>query len=455
MSTTVLVIGGGPGGYSAAIRAAQLGYQVVVAEQERIGGTCLNRGCIPTKVFIEAAKTFEKVQHGSNLGITYQQLDFDPQVLLERKNEVVETLVSGVETILQSYNISVLTGTANFIDNHKVEVAGQQVEADYIIIATGSKDMIPPISGSGVEQAMTSKEALELDHVPKNIAIIGGGVIGAEFSEIFTALGSEVYLYELLPRLIPNEDQDISAYLQELIQSKGVQVRTDTQVKNIDLTSNGKFHVQSSEEITVDQVLIATGRQPVISNLSLENTDVQYDKSGIIVNDQLKTSVDHIYAIGDVVAGSMQLAHLAMYQGEAVMEVISGLRQGINDKLVPRCVYTLPEIASVGSTEKELTEQGQPYQVGQFPMYANGKALLSDHTQGLVKVLYDPDYQEILGVQIIGDTATEMIGESTLSINLECTLEEVIDTIHPHPTVSESLREAHMQGLGRAIHLPG
>lgn len=452
----VLVIGGGPGGYAAAIRASQLGKKTLLVEKEHFGGVCLNRGCIPTKVFLQTAGLLQHIKQGNMGGIKIKAYEFDRTALLARKAIVVDSLVAGVKGLLDANGVETLQGEAFFLNDKSVVVNGEEnVQAENIIIATGSTNMQLSFPGANLPDILDSDGALSLEKIPKSIAIIGGGVLGIEFAEIYNAFGSKVYILEALPCLLPREDTEVSEFIRQGFERKGIDVFTSAAVRGIEDQNPNKeviFVKDGSEgSILVEQVLIAVGRKPNVAGLGLKNTAIMYDQKGIQVNHNFETNVKGVYAVGDV-NGGMQLAHVAYYEGEKAVENIAGAKEELDFKAVPRCIFCLPEIAAVGLTEQEVKEKGCNYQLGKFPLLANGKAILMEEATGFIKIITDTRFKEILGVSIVGPSAGELIAAATLAINLECTVEEIIATIHAHPTIGESFREAAMDVLGRSIH---
>ena len=467
----VLIIGAGPGGYSAAIRAAQLGKKTAVIEKDRIGGVCLNRGCIPTKVFSEAAHLRENIALSESWGLQVKWQGFSFDALNQRKNETVAALTSGVAELLEAHQVEIIEGNASFVNNKTLQVNNSQLTADHIIIATGATPSYLPIiddlEGESKSLVYDTNAVFEMDSLPDRLLIVGGGVIGIEFAHIFNSLGSEVTLIEILPRLLPFEDETIAQEVHGLLENNGVEIYTGTTIEAINGQDSNQvlLNLYSEQDgrfnIYCDTVLKAAGRTPNISGFGLKNTDIDFESQGIHVDQNtLETSVENVYAIGDVIKGSTQLAHAAYYQGEKVAELLNGEgcntdsmnHNGIDDNIVPRAIFTSPEIGAVGLTEKEAKEQNLEYKVSQFPLYANGRAATQGKTLGFVKMITDSKYNEILGVHILGNHASELINEAALAIKLECTAEELIDTIHVHPSIGESYREAAMGIFGRSIH---
>lgn len=456
IKTDLLVIGGGPGGYTAAIRAAQLGRKTMLIEKNKLGGVCLNRGCIPTKVYLKAAKLLCDLEKTSLFGIKVDGYEVDIAALRCRKEKIVSTLVNGVRGLLKANNVEIKQGSARFKANNIVVVNGkEEVEAKKIIIATGAEEIKLKIPGVDLGEVINSDEALELKKIPQSIAIIGGGVIGVEFAEIYHRFGSEVTIFEALPRILPLEDLAVSEELKRSYIEKGVKIYTSSSVQEIRRTGNEKeilYNIDGRQSsLKAEQVLVAVGRRINVSDLGLENTGIDFDSKGIKVNRYLQTTVSNVYAVGDV-SGGMQLAHVAFYEGEKAAEHIAGQSLEVDYKVVPRCIFSVPEVASVGLTEQEVKEMGCDYRIGQFPFRANGKAILMEESTGFVKMIVAREHNEILGIHFIGPSASELITEAALAIKLECTVEEIIETIHAHPTVGESYREVAMDVLGRAIH---
>jgi dihydrolipoamide dehydrogenase len=456
IQTDVLVIGGGPGGYTAAIRSAQLGQKTLLVEKDKVGGTCLNRGCIPTKVYLKAAELLYSIEKAPLFGIKIAGHELDLQALRQRKERVVDTLVAGVKSLLKANGVELKSGTARFKNDNTVIIDGQEeITAQKIIIATGSNNLELSIPGTELPGVLNSDEALELKEIPESIAIIGGGVIGVEFAEFYASLGVKVTILEALPRILPLEDAAISKELQKLYTSRGITIHASSFVTEIRKAGSLKellFETEGQKKtLQAEQVLVAVGRRANIDSLALDNAGVTFDTKGIKVNENLQTTNPAIYAIGDV-NGGIQLAHVAFYEGEKAAEHIAGKKIDLDYKVVPRCIFSNPEIASVGLTEEEAKEKGYALQIGVFPFRANGKALLMDAAEGFMKIIAEKDYNEILGVHIIGPAASELIVEAALALKLECTIEEIIETIHAHPTVGESYRETAMDVWGRAIH---
>ena len=455
----IVVIGGGPGGYVAAIRAAQLGGKVVVIEKDNLGGTCTNWGCIPTKALLRTAELISDIRRADEFGLTVPKPGYDLIKLTERMDRIVSRLVQGIEYLLKSNDVKLLKGVGMVTSPRTVTVTQDEesirLDASKIIIATGSRAKTPPIPGTESPGVITSDKALHLEEVPASLVIIGGGPEGTEFGCIFSRLGSKVAIVELLPNLLPLEDREMGVRLNHILTKQGVRVLTKTAVKSI---SEGqgvkKVLVQSpSGELTLegDKVLVAVGRSPNVENVGLEELGIKHTKSGIEVDDRMETNVKGVYAIGDVAGGG--LAHVASEEGIVAAENAMGLDSKIDLRVVPRCIYTIPEVAAVGLTEDQAKEQGYDLSIGKFPFTASGRALTLDETEGTVKILADKSTKEILGVHIIGPRASDIIPEAALAMKLEATTEDLAKTIHPHPTLSEALREAALDCEKTAIHI--
>ncbi len=457
----IVIIGGGPGGYVAAIQAARLGGKVTLIEKEELGGTCLNWGCIPTKALIRGVEILDTVEGGKDFGILAGGVTVDFAKLSARKDRAVKTLVSGVAGLMKSNGIEVIKGRGKLVSPQKVQVEnGSQsttLQARKVILATGSSSAQIPIPGSQLPGVIDSKGALQLTRVPASMAIIGAGPIGLEFAAIFAALGSKVTVLELLPQILPTEDGEVAAALDKSLKRYKIQTYTGTQVKEFS-ESAGQFKVKAvtaegEKNFDAETILMAVGRRPNLEGLGLEEAGVRYSKKGIEVNPKMETNVPGIYAIGDV-TGQWLLAHFAFAQGEVAAANAVGRDVKIDPRVVPRCVYTLPEVASVGLSEKEAKEKGYEIKLGRFPFAANGKAAILGERTGFVKIVADAKYGEVLGVSIFGPHATDLIGEAVLAMRLEATAEDIAQAIHPHPTLTEAMKEAALDADGMALHIP-
>jgi len=459
----VCVIGTGPGGYVAAIRGAQLGLKVAVVEREELGGVCLNRGCIPTKAMLRSADLLTTFMHSADFGILAENVRVDYAKVLARKDKVVKQLVGGVASLLESNGVQVIRGSGRLVERGKVVITGANeatISAKDVIIATGSEPASLPIKGASGSGVIDSDGALELREVPQSMLVIGGGAVGAEWANIFGAFGSQVTLVEMLPTLLPLEDEDMGRALARSLSRRGITVHTDAKLEEISDGDDGKkvgtltLKDGKQERVAADMVLIGVGRKPNTEGLGLDDVGVKTNRRGFIeIDDQLRTSVPNVYAIGDV-SGKQLLAHLASHQGITAMETIAGQDKTMDYKAVPSCTFTHPEVATVGLSEREARDKGYDVRVGKFPLAASGRAMTYGDTDGLVKVVADAKYGELLGVHIIGPSASDMIPEAVLGIRLEATLEDITGTIHAHPTMAESVMEAAWAASGAALHLP-
>ena len=459
----IVIIGGGPGGYVAAIRASQLNAEVTLIEKEHIGGTCLNKGCIPTKVLLHAAGEFENINKGlKDYGIKVAGAELDWEKLQKRKTIIVRKLVAGVDNLLKSNKVTKIMGEGSFSNKNQLRVKASDgnettVDFDYAIIATGSKPVIIPIPGVELPGVLTSDEVLSLKEIPKSMVIIGGGVIGSEIAAVFGAVGCKVTIIEMLPNIVANMDQDIVAPLKEKFKKSGIDVHTNTKVVSISGSSEGLCVNTISDDIeqsfNAEKVLLSIGRKPVTENLALENVGIETNRGAVVVNKNMQTNVPNIYAVGDSTAGVM-LAHVASSEGIVAVESIMGNKSNIDFKTIPYCVYTKPELAGVGLTEEQARNKGYDVKTGIFPMNINGKAMIEAQQEGLVKYIVDGATGEVLGLHMSGPSATELIVEGALAVRLEATIDEIISTIHAHPTVAESLHEAAHAVHKNAIHIP-
>ncbi len=462
LKADVAVIGGGPGGYVAALRAEQLGAKVILIEKDKIGGVCLNWGCIPTKALLHSAEVLKTVQEAATFGVVAGEPRLDWAAAQARKQEVVDQLVGGVKMLLERAGVVVLEGAARFLSPRLIEVEldarKEQVEARNVIVATGSLPIELPIPGLNQPGVLDSTKALSLDELPESILIIGGGAIGVEFASLFNTLGVKVIVVEMLSRLVPTADHHLGGALEWVLNERGVEIYTEAQVTAIDGVS-GKLAStvaakDGEQEIETEKVLLAVGRRPNVENLGLEAAGVRYDKrKGIAVDEGMRTNVPGLYAIGDVVGGAM-LAHVASKEGVVAAENALGLDSHMDYKVVPNCIFSDPEAASVGLSEEEAQAQGYQVKIGRFPFNGNGKALIQGQPEGFVKVVAEAQYGEILGLHVVGPHASDLILEGGLALTMEATLDEIEATIHAHPTLGEALAEAVLNAEGRAIHLP-
>jgi dihydrolipoamide dehydrogenase len=459
----LVIIGGGPGGYVAAIRAAQLGGKVTLIEQEELGGTCLNWGCIPTKALLRGVEILDLIEGGKDYGIQAGSVTVDFAKLMARKDRAVKTLVGGVSGLMKANGIEVIKGTGRLVSPQKIEVVNAKQEKEIyqarkIILAPGSVSAEIPIPGAKLPGVIDSNGALTLKEIPESLVIIGAGPIGLEFGTVYAALGAKVTVLEMLPQVLPSEDPEIAAVLEKTLRRFKIQSLTGVKVEKIIERPEGKLQVTAAvgggEKVFPAQyVLMAVGRKPKVEGLGLEEAGVKFSKKGIEVNDKMETNIPGVFAIGDV-TGKWLLAHYASAQGEVAARNALGQEAQMDERVVPRCVYTFPEVASVGLTEKKAGEEGHRVKVGRFPFAANGKATILGERNGLVKIVADEKYDEILGVHIVGPHATDLIGEAVVAMRLEGTAPDIGHAIHPHPTLTEAMMEAAFDVDGTAVHIP-
>jgi len=453
MSRKIIIIGGGPAGYAAAIRGAQLGAEVHLVEKASLGGTCLNVGCIPTKVLLHAGDFYHKAVSAAVPGVM-SSAELDWQAVMAHKDNVVKRLTGGVAWLLQNHKVQIHTGRAMLLPGLRVEVDEETLSADAILLATGSVNTELSFPGNTLDGVIDSTAALSLEGPPKSMAIIGGGVIGVEFATLFAYLGAEVTIIEMLPEILPTVDGEIAAMLRKKLEAGGVRVCVGARLTSVEKTGNGLTVSMGidgrTDTVQTEKVLVAVGRRPNTTGIGLEDIEVLMDRGAVVTDDDYRTSVPGLYAVGDC-NGKLMLAHAAMEQGIAAAEHAMGVRNDKGRNNIPGCVYSSPEIASVGLTEKQAQENGVPYTVGRFSLSGNGKAIIEGE-DGLIKIIADKEFGEVLGVHMIGPRVTEMIAEAAICMNMEGTVEDIIRTVHAHPTVSESVGEAAMAVFGRAIH---
>lgn len=451
----VAVIGAGPGGYVAAIRAAQLGLKTVIIERNKIGGTCLNVGCIPTKTLVKNAEILHGIRHANERGLKILNPEIDMPGTIKMKNNIVSQLAGGVQMLLKANGVEILKGEAEVLSEDRLSVAGLEISFSYLILATGSTNFTPPIPGLDLQGVLTSTEILDLDYIPESLVIIGGGVIGCEFATIFSSFGSKVTIIEMLPTITPMMDKDISNALKSSLTSDGVNILTNCRVDEVS-KENSRFQIrilgEKEEIIDASDVLVSVGRSANLKGLEALGLEMDSENKYIKVNDKLETSTAHIYAIGDV-TGKMMLAHVASAQGIAAAENIAGKPAAISYDIVPNCIYTIPEIGSVGLTEEKARERYGELLIGKFPMAACGKALAMGETTGFSKLIADKKSGKVLGCHIIGPNATELIGQVAAMMKKGGTLSDIKETIHAHPTISETILEAAHLALGEPIHM--
>jgi len=453
-----VVIGAGPGGYTAAIRSAQLGKKTAVVERDYLGGTCLNWGCIPTKTLVASAELYHKMLHAGEMGLSIESPDFSWSVLQKRKNKIVKKLRQGIKLLLKSNGVCVLQGSARFNTKNELTISGQdgQVSTVYgekIIIATGSESAQPGFFPFESERVLESKGFLDLSEIPKSIIIVGGGVIGCEFASLLNIFGVKVTVVEMLERLLPLEDEEISAALAKKFIKSGITVMTGAGITEPAANTREVSGKVNDKKITADMMLVAVGRSLNTTNIGLETVGIATEKNALDVNDRMQTSIPGIYAIGDI-TNKPQLAHVASSQAMVAAENAAGEDSIMDYHVIPSCIFTIPEIASVGLTEAQAREAAGEIKIGHFPYAALGKAMAAGETEGFYKIIAEAKTDEILGVQIYGSHATDMIAEAVLAIKLECTSKELGKTIHAHPTLAEGIFEAAHAVHGECVHMP-
>ncbi|TAK22190.1 MAG: dihydrolipoyl dehydrogenase [Chloroflexota bacterium] len=458
----IAVVGGGPGGYVAAIRAAQGGASVILIEREHLGGTCLNVGCIPSKALLASAERLHELRSSAALGIRVTgEIGFDWAAVMNHKERTIRQLRGGVEALVKSNGIELIRGSATLMARDRLRVASAEgsveVAAKNIILATGSSEARPPIPGSDLAGVIGSAEALSLDAVPSSIAVIGGGALGCEFASIYHHFGSRVTVIEMLPSLLPLEDADIGAALGKSFARQGIDVKVGAKVTGMERAGEAlRVGIEvngQSLAIDAEVVLIAVGRVPNTEGLGLDRIGVTMDRRAIAVDAQMRTNVPGLWAVGDV-TGKIMLAHVAMSEAEVAVDNALGGDREMDYGSVPSCTYTIPQAASVGLTEAKARAKGRAVKVGTFPFQAIGRAIAGRDTEGFVKVVADEKYGRILGVHVIHSRAGDLIEEAVVAMKLESSIEDLVAAIHPHPTLSEAIAEAALAVDDRAIHMP-
>lgn len=466
----IAIIGAGPGGYTAAIRAAQLGAKVVLIEKDEVGGNCLNRGCIPTKTLYRTAEILNTLGKAEQFGIRVEAYKADAEIIQRRKEEVVNQLCTGVKQLLKANSVELLKGKAKFVDSHRVEVLKADGSQEYVsarnfIIAVGSRPLIPHIEGAAAKGIWLSDDILNFRSIPKSLTVIGGGVIGMEFAAIFNAFNTKVTVLEYMPNLLPMIDGELTKRLTPYLKRNGIDISVSSRVTKIDEDQEGfSIYYEKGKDqkvIKAEKVLISVGRTPVIDGLNLEHIGIKYDKKGIKTDENCRTNISNIYAIGDV-NGKELLAHAASHQGirtaEHIMEFNSS-EASCKETVIPYCIFVFPEVAGAGITEEQAKQQNIKYKVSKFLFGANGKALTLGEPEGIVKVISTEtgegrDKTEIIiGVHIMGHHASDLIHEGALAINNKLKVENIINTVHAHPTLSEAFSEAVMGLKAQAIHM--
>lgn len=459
----IAILGGGPGGYVAAIQAAKMGAQVVVVEKDNVGGTCLNWGCIPTKALVRSAEVFATLTRASDFGLNAENISFDMQNILTRKDNIVRQLVVGIEHLLEKNRILLVRGTGQIIDKNKIRVKRENKETEItamnIIIATGSETLSPPIPGANLPNIITSKEALDLAVLPKKLVIVGGGIIGMEFAFIYANFGVDVTVIEFLPDILPILDKDVCQEITRSAEDSGIKIHSNSSVEAIIPTENDEYILSflkhdKKKYLTADKVLMAVGRKPCFDGIDTKVLGIEHDEKtkGIKVNEKMQTNIPNIYAIGDV-TNIIQLAHVASHQGVVAAKNIMGELIDMDYNVVPSSIFTNPEIGLVGLGEKAAQEAGFDIKVGKFLFAGNGKALTLGEDQGFVKIVKDNETGRILGASIIGPHASDLIAELALAIKNGITVEQITRTIYAHPTTAEVIHEAALACTeGGALH---
>jgi dihydrolipoamide dehydrogenase len=459
----VLVIGGGPGGYVAAIRAAQKGLKTAVIERDALGGICLNWGCIPTKALLKNAELMHYYKRAGEFGFQLKEWSFDFAKIIKRSREVADMNSKGVEFLFRKNKIEHVAGTGKLISDHEVLISGnvkkdeKKITADKIILATGGRSRSFPGMDFDGKLILSSKEAMILEKPPQKMIIIGAGAIGVEFAYFYNAFGTEIHLIEMMPQILPIEDEEIVRQLERAFKKQGIKLYTDTRVEKLAKSAKGVTVTVNAnnkkENLIADLALVAIGIQGNVENLGLEDLGIEVEKSAIKVNEFYQTGISNIYAIGDVI-GAPWLAHVASHEGIIAVEHLSGGSPHPMDyNSIPGCTYCQPQVASIGFTEKKAKEMGYELKIGRFPFRASGKARAIGEIDGLVKLIFDAKYGELLGAHILGAEATELIAELGIAKNLETTHFELQHTVHAHPTLSEAIMEAAADATGEAVHI--
>ena len=462
MNYDIIVIGSGPGGYVAAIRAAQLGFKTAIIERDALGGICLNWGCIPTKALLKSAQVFEYLNHAADYGIKVNGGEADFEAIVKRSRGVADGMSKGIQFLMKKNKIDVIMGTAKIKKAGKIEVKAadgstKEYTAKHTILATGARSRELPNLPQDGKKIIGYRQAMNLPKQPKSMVVVGSGAIGVEFAYFYNAIGTKVTIVEFMDRIVPVEDEEISKQLEKSLKKAGINILTKSEVQSVDTKGDlCKVSIKTekgTETLEAEVVLSAVGISPNIENLGLEEVGVKTDKGRVLVDDFYKTNIDGVYAIGDIVKGQA-LAHVASAEGITCVEKIKGLHvDPIDYNNIPGCTYCSPEVASVGFTEKAAKDAGYEIKVGKFPFSASGKASAAGAKDGFVKVIFDAKYGEFLGAHLIGANVTEMIAEVVVARKLESTGHEIIKSVHPHPTMSEAIMEAVADAYGEVIHL--
>ncbi|MFU8796656.1 MAG: dihydrolipoyl dehydrogenase [Dehalococcoidia bacterium] len=451
----IAIIGGGPGGYVAAIHAAHMGARVALIEKDRLGGTCLNRGCIPTKALVRSAEVFSDARRASDYGVEVGDVKADLARIMARKRKVVDRLVAGVEQLMKANKVEVYRGVGRIVSPRLVKVDDAEIAAKKIVIATGSETSLLPIDGLDLPGVLTTDDILELEKLPESLIVIGGSHVGVEFASIFSALGSEVTILKRRPLVLEPVDEEVGRRFAQTLTRQGIKVIIGAAVSCIRETDKGISVCWDTSEgekvVDGEMVLMATGRRPYTQDLGLSDVGIDTDGGAVKVNEYLETNADGVYAIGDVL-GKHMVAHVASYEGEIAVENALGRPRQTDYHAVPTCVYTFPPVAGVGISEKEAKEGGIPHRVSKFPFTACGRAVTMDETAGLVKMICHADSGKVLGLHIMGPHADDLIAEGTLAVQLGATAKEIAHTIHAHPTLPEAIHETALGQLEGSIH---
>lgn len=453
----IIVLGSGPGGYVAAIRASQLGFKTAIIEKESLGGICLNWGCIPTKALLKSAQVFEYLKHAEDYGLKVKEAEHDFDAVVKRSRGVAEGMSNGVKFLMKKNKIDVIEGFGKLKTGKKIDVDGTEYSADHIIIATGARSRELPSLPQDGKKVIGYRQAMSLEKQPKKLIVVGSGAIGVEFAYFYNSMGTEVTIVEYLDKIVPVEDNEVSKQLERSFKKNGIKIMTSAEVTSVDTSGNGvkaTVKTKKGEEILeADIVLSAVGIKSNIENIGLEDVGIAVDRDKILVNDYYQTNIPGYYAIGDVTPGQA-LAHVASAEGILCVEKIAGQHvEALDYGNIPGCTYCTPEIASVGLTEEQAKAQGLDVKIGKFPFSASGKASAGGNKEGFVKVIFDAKYGEWLGCHMIGAGVTDMIAEAVLGRKLETTGHEVLKAVHPHPTMSEAVMEAVAAAYDEVIHL--
>lgn len=457
----IAIIGSGPGGYVAALRAGQLGAETVLIEKEALGGTCLNWGCIPTKAFVRSAEVFADIQNAEDFGIKVEKAELDFPAVVKRKDKIVKRLVRGIDHLLGKNNIEKIEGKASFVDQKHLKIESEsetvEIEAENIIIATGSQASVLPIPGAELDGILDSRAVLDLEQLPESMVIVGGGVIGMEFAFIFRNFGVDVTVIEFLDQLVSGVDADIASELNRAARRRRISVQTSAEVKEIKKDAQGYQVIYQKKDkeksVSAEKVLMAVGRRPFSEGLNLENAGVEVSekRKAVQVNQKMETNVDGIYAVGDV-TDKILLAHAASHQGVIAVENIMGMDREMDYQAVPGAIFSSPEIGTVGLSEAEAEAEGIDYAVGTFPFAASGKVMAMGEREGKAKIITEKESDKIIGAALIGIESSDLIAELTLAVNLGLTAADLRETIHAHPTTAEVIHEAALDLADGAIH---